>query len=253
MEPLEQAAGVEPEDAGLGGGGLHVRGEAPQAAGQLGDAGLHLGRGRRAGAEIGDQREPGRIAHSGSDPDLTGRRVGPQDAPLRLVHIDHRGRPINPVRVLPQQELEGQGRYFDTGDQVERRCNHAERRCNHVKHRWCNHRSPGGTSQTAECRQPGPCRLSLSMWTSHRKATPARSRTASPRTATSEPSEGLSLLFSVRHRRRRSCCWARLVSRDCRGWGRLDRRPGRGRAARRRPIARAGTPPARHPPVHRPG
>jgi hypothetical protein len=117
MKPL-QPARVEPEDAGFVGGRFDVRRETSQPLDQRGDAAFDLAPGDDGRTQPRGQRQARGIAHTGTDAHRARTLVDPQDHPLRLVGIDHGHRMLAPVRALPQQQLQREGRQINTGHPV---------------------------------------------------------------------------------------------------------------------------------------
>ena len=65
--------------------------------------------------EMARKREPRAVAHARKD--ARGMRPGvhPENGPLGLVPVHHRGGMVLPVRMVPEQQLQGKGRNVNTG------------------------------------------------------------------------------------------------------------------------------------------
>ena len=110
---IRQPGGVQPEDPWLVTARLDAGAESVQAIDDRRDALLDVGGRRLAGVQGVRQRQAGAVAHPGPDAGRARLLVHPEDHALRLVAIDHRHRPVDPVGMALQQELERERRQLN--------------------------------------------------------------------------------------------------------------------------------------------
>ena len=107
--------GPEPEHPGLVPGGLHLRGKTPQSWNQR-VHGFFDGRmGNDPRPEMARKRQPRAMAHAREDTQGPRPAVHPEDGSLGLVLVHHRGGMVLPVRMVPQQQLQGKSCNVNTG------------------------------------------------------------------------------------------------------------------------------------------
>ncbi len=116
-QPLEPA-GIEPEAAGIADGRFDVGGEAAQPAGDLRDGLVDASLRDLGGAQPSGQRETLRVTHARQHAKAARVLVDPQQHALRMIAVDHGHRGVVPVRVVLQQQLQGEGGEVNAGRPV---------------------------------------------------------------------------------------------------------------------------------------